>query len=120
MDYQVIERNDQKYIQLNREGNPIQAERDALDLLSVCAEYGTNLLLIPGERLSDEFLRLSTGIAGAVLQKFAQYGVKAAVLLDQDNVTGRFRDLLVESNRGNAFRTYTDLSKAEAWLTGGD
>lgn len=119
MDYQVIEKNSNKYIRLNRAGDLIRAEKDGLELLSLCAENETNLLLIPAERLSDDFFRLSTGIAGAILQKFAQYGVKAAVVLDHDSVTGRFREFLTESNRGGMFRAYPGLDEAEHWLLNG-
>ncbi len=116
MNYQVVEKNNNKYIRLNGEGSLIQTESDGLELLSLCSEYETNLLLIPAERLSDEFFRLSTGLAGAILQKFAQYGVKAAVVLDQDNIKGRFRDFLAESNRGGIFRAYASFDEAELWL----
>lgn len=116
MSYQVIEKNKMKYISLNHSGNLIRTEADALELLSVCMENETNLLLIPGERLPAEFYQLSTGIAGAVLQKFVLYGIKCAVVLDKDFGQGRFRDLLIESNRGNAFRLYTGIGEAESWL----
>lgn len=116
MGYQIVEKNNQKYIKLNHAGNLIQTERDALELLSVCTEHETNLLLIPEESLSDEFLCLSTGIAGAVLQKFAQYGIQAAAVLDKSRTKGRFREFLTESNRGNAFRAYESFQEAESWL----
>lgn len=116
MSYQVIEKDKMKYIRLNHSGSLIRKEADALDLLSVCMENEANLLLIPGERLPDDFFRLSTGIAGAILQKFVLYGIKCAVVLDKDIGNGRFRDLLIESNRGNAFRLYSSIGEAESWL----
>ena len=116
MSYQVIEKGKMKYIRLNHSGNLIRNEADALGLLSVCMENETNLLLIPGERLSDDFFQLSTGIAGAILQKFVLYGIKLAVVLDKDIGNGRFRELLIESNRGNSFRLYSSMVEAESWL----
>lgn len=116
MSYQVVEKNKIKYIRLNDTGNLICTESDASELLSVCMENETNLLLIPGERLPDEFFHLGTGIAGAILQKFVMYGVKCAVVLDKDFENGRFRDLLIESNRGNSFRMYSSIDEAEFWL----
>lgn len=118
MDYQIIEKNNQRYVKLSPGGNPIQAERDALELLTLCTENGTNLLLLPEESLSDDFLHLRTGLAGAVLQKFAQYGVKAAAVLDMSRAKGRFREFLAESNRGGGFRCYESVEKAESWLLG--
>jgi len=116
MDYRVIGKSGRNYIRLNPTGHLIMMESDALELLSACAENSTNLLLIPGERLSDEFFRLGTGLAGSILQKFALYGIKFAVLLDQDAEQGRFREFLIESNRGNAFRSFSNVEEAESWL----
>ncbi|HYE67618.1 MAG TPA: DUF4180 domain-containing protein [Anaerovoracaceae bacterium] len=116
MSYQVIEKDKTKYISLNHFGNLIRTEADALELLSVCMENETNLLLIPGERLPEDFFQLSTGIAGSILQKFVQYGIKCTVVLDKDIGNGRFRDLLIESNRGNSFRLYSSMVEAESWL----
>ncbi len=116
MEYTIVEKNGQKYIKLDREGLLIQKEQDALTLLTLCMENGTNLLLIQGERLSDEFLRLKTGIAGAILQKFVQYNIKTVAVLDKDKARGKFKEFLAESNRGSMFRTYANFDEAEQWL----
>jgi hypothetical protein len=118
MDYQVIESSGKKYIYLDAGGKQIQNEQCALDLISICAEHDTDLLLIQGDRLSDDFLRLGTGVAGAVLQKFAQYNIKVSVVLDGERVKGKFKELLQESNRGKIFRAYASLQSAENWLLG--
>ncbi len=116
MEYKIVEKNGQKYVKLDRGGLPVQKEQDALTLLSICAENGTNLLLIQGERLSDEFLRLRTGIAGAILQKFTLYNIKTVAVFDKDKARGKFKDFLAESNSGNMFRTYVNFDEAERWL----
>lgn len=116
MEYRIVEKDNQKYINLGPAGALIQSERDALELLSVCAENGTNLLLIHGDRLSDEFLQLKTGVAGAILQKFVMYNIKTVAVLDGGRIKGKFRELISESNRGNTFRVYEDLDEAERWL----
>lgn len=116
MNYQVIVNDNQKYIRLNDSGSLIRTEAEALELLSACSEHETDLLLIPGIRLSEEFFQLRTGIAGAILQKFALYRIKCAVVLNQDVEQGRFREFLIESNKGNSFRFYASVSEAEAWL----
>lgn len=116
MTYQVIEKDNQKYILLGSTGKTIQTEQDGLELISLCAKNGTNLLIIQSQRLSDDFMRLGTGVAGAVLQKFTIYNIKAVVLLDENRAKGRFKDFLLESNRGSIFRAYTDYMEAENWL----
>jgi hypothetical protein len=116
MNATVVEYGNQKIIQLLGAGRMLGSERDAVDLIAVCMENDTNLLLIAGERIPDAFLRLSTGIAGAVLQKFALYGIKAAAVLDGGRIKGRFSDFVSESNRGNSFRVYGTMEEAAQWL----
>lgn len=114
--YKVIEKSNQKYLLLESIGRPIQSEQDGIELISICAQNGTNLLLIEGERLSDDFIRLTTGIAGAVLQKFATYNIKAVAVLGENRTKGKFKEFLSESNNGSMFRAYTNFSDAENWL----
>lgn len=116
MKYQIIEKNHQKYLWLDPGGTPVTTEQDANWLFTVCVENGVNLLLIDGERLSDEFLRLRTGIAGIALQKFVQYQIKAAAVLDDTRTQGKFKEFLTESNRGNVFRSFKTIDEAEEWL----
>lgn len=116
MNYQIVERSSDKYVYLNTSGKQLQTEEDALDLLSICAENRINLLLIQGERLSDDFYNLRTGAAGAILQKLANYNIKAAVVIDADSTKGRFKEFLTEINRGKMFNTYSNIEDAESWL----
>lgn len=114
--YKVIEKSNQKYLLLESIGRRIQSEQDGIELISICAQNGTNRLLIEGERLSDDFIRLRTGIAGAVLQKFATYNIKAVAVLGENRTKGKFKEFLSESNSGSMFRAYTNFSDAENWL----
>jgi len=116
MNYQVIMKNNQKYILLDPIGKSIQTEQDGLELAAVCIENGTNLLLIQGDRLSDDFLQLKTGVAGAILQKFTIYNIKSVVIFDKDRAQGKFKEFLSESNSGKMFRAYTHFEEAESWL----
>lgn len=118
MQYDVMEKYGRQYIQLSPAAGQIQTEQDGLDLIALCAQHGTNLLLIPGEAFSEDFYRLRTGIAGAILQKFAQYSIRAAIILDKTQAKGAFKDFLNETNRGTALRTYADEAEAERWLLG--
>lgn len=114
--YQVVEKNNQRYIRLDTAGTPLRTEQDGLDLVTICAENETTLLLIPEERLSDEFLRLSSGVANAVLSKLIAYGIKAVAILPESKYKGKFKDFVSESSRGNTFGVYHDTEQAEIWL----
>ncbi|MDR2137422.1 MAG: DUF4180 domain-containing protein [Synergistaceae bacterium] len=119
MEYEIVGKHDKKYLKLDLGGRLIQTEQDALTLVALCAENDTNLLLIHGERLSGDFFRLRTGVAGAIIQKFATYNVKAVAVLNKDGIKGKFKEFLAESNGGNVFRAYAGLDEAERWLLGG-
>lgn len=116
MNYQIIEKSNQRYIWLPPEGAAIETEQDANRLFTICIENSISLLLIDGSRLSDHFLQLRTGIAGIAMQKFVQYHIKAAAVLDETGTKGRFREFLTESNRGNVFRSFQTTADAETWL----
>ena len=112
----VVKKAGVTYLYLPAEGNTFQTEQDALDVISMGMAHEVNRVLIRGERMADDFFRLRTGLAGAILQKWAQYGMKVAMVLAEDKKKGKFEDFLVETNRGNAFRAYTHEGEAEAWL----
>ncbi len=117
MNYKIIETQGKKYIYFTSDGSLNLREQDAIDIISLCAEYDTNTVVLDGESLSDDFARLSTGLAGAVLQKFENYNIKAAVVLKGgQNFSARFQEMLSEHSTGNAFRIFTYLDDAVEWL----
>jgi hypothetical protein len=99
------------------DGTKLKSEADALDAVTACGEYDTNKILIPGESLSESFYDLKSGLAGAVLLKFSNYRIKAAVIVRPENIGhGKFYEFVLEANRGNDFRVFQDRDKALDWL----
>lgn len=97
----------------------LDSERRALDLVGECGGAGTQRALIDGACLPPAFFDLKTGLAGAVLLKLSNYGIRCAVLLDPDALgDGRFYEFASETNRGQAFRFYKDKTPALEWLAG--
>jgi PadR family transcriptional regulator, regulatory protein AphA len=114
---EFIQRANGKYIALTPGGTPLHSGQDALDIIGACFENDTFLVLLVDGSLSDDFFRLRTGLAGAVLQKFSNYGVKAALVLDgKKRVQGKFNDLLNELRSGRDIRAFEGEAEAEAWL----
>lgn len=77
--------------------------QSALDLL-ISAKYvaGTKYLVIDKKLIAEDFFVLSTGLAGAVLQKFIDYEGKVAIYGDFSNYTSKpLKDFIYESNKGN-------------------
>ena len=106
-----------RYVEVVACPTPVRTEQDALDLVALCGEHDTNRLMIHAEALSEEFIRLRTGVAGAVLQKLVNYSVRTAVLLpDASAMRGKFRDMAAEAGRGSQFRIFTSRQDTEDWL----
>lgn len=82
---------------------------------------GVRLVAIPLARLGPDFLRLSSGVAGEVLQKLVNYRFQVAILgdtSDAEAASGPLRDFVRESNRGRSVWFVADLAALEAKLAG--
>ena len=100
-------------------GAKLHSERDALDLISAALEHQAAMIMIPAERLDEDFFRLKTGVAGALLQKFVNYRIRAVVVGDISKFTDdsdALRDLVRESNRGSQFWFVADRDELERQL----
>lgn len=117
MNYQVIETGGLKYVELLTGGKLIESEQDALELVGICGEHDTQRLMIHGENLPDDFFQLKTGLAGKILQKFTNYQLKTAAIIPAEKVNqGRFKEMALETNRGQNFRIFENRQDAEEWL----
>ncbi|MCE0539544.1 DUF4180 domain-containing protein [Kineosporia rhizophila] len=102
-------------------GPVVAGEADALDLVGTAAWQGVGLVILPLSRLGPDFLRLRTGLAGAITQKFANYRVRLAVVGDisAHTATGTaLRDFVAESNRGQQLWFLDDVAAVRRRLTG--
>lgn len=99
------------------EGAPLASSRDAGDLVGDALSAQADIVVIPAERLSPDFLRLSSGLAGEVLQKFVNYRMKIVILGDIAAAlaaSGPLRDFVGESNRGRSVWFVADRADLEA------
>ncbi len=76
--------------------------QSAVDLImSVRYETGCSRIAIPKPAVEEEFFRLSSGIAGEILQKFINYHAKLAIIGDFSKYTSKpLKDFIYESNNG--------------------
>lgn len=117
MNYQIREIENKKYIELISAAEPLGTENDALDLIALCWEHGINALMIHYTALSEDFFKLKTKSAGNIIQKFINYGIKAAAIIPRETIQkGRFKEMAMETNKGNHFRLYESKEEAEKWL----
>jgi hypothetical protein len=84
-------------------GPVIQSEQDALAILGEAMAQEAELVLLPVDRLSPAFFELRTGLAGAIAQKFVNYGMRLAIIGAISPValeSPALRAFINESNRG--------------------
>jgi hypothetical protein len=85
------------------EGTPIADEAAALDVVGDALGAGAEVVSLPVTRLTPEFFRLRSGVAGAVVQKFVTYRLRLVVLGDPARLgptSGPVEDWMREANRG--------------------
>ena len=119
MTFKVQQAYNTTYIECEPTAFVIRNERDILDLIAVCGENETQKVMLYEGNLSPDFFDLKTQLAGTVFQKFANYHLRGAGIISFGKVKSeRFKELIVECNRGNLFRFFEDKETAEKWLAG--
>ena len=96
------------------DGAKLKSERDALDLIGEAMSSGADLILVPVERLAEDFFSLKTGLAGQIMQKCVTYRRRLVILGDiSQYVAGSraFRDFVSEANRGYQVWFVTNLQE---------
>ncbi|HZB34217.1 MAG TPA: DUF4180 domain-containing protein [Streptosporangiaceae bacterium] len=64
------------------DGAQLRGTGDVLDVIGNAIGHGAELVLLPVQRLTDDFFTLRTGLAGEIVQKFANYRIRLAVVGD--------------------------------------
>ncbi|MET1038041.1 MAG: DUF4180 domain-containing protein [Aeromicrobium sp.] len=85
------------------DGIPFDTEGAATELIGEALGLRAGVVVIPAERLTDDFFTLSTGVAGEIAQKFVNYRLKLAIIGDisqRVDDSESLRAWVMESNRG--------------------
>jgi hypothetical protein len=115
---EVTELGDVRVLQCPVEGPPIRYA-EAVALVGEALGADAPWVAVPAARLGEDFFRLSTGVAGEVIQKFVNYRRRLAVVGDVSAHVAQsdaLRDFVVESNRGAHVWFVRDLAELEARL----
>ena len=120
MKTEVVRKNNIEIAVVSSDELVITDVQSALDLImTVSYETGCTNIAINKEAIIDDFFVLSTCLAGEILQKFINYGVRFAVYGDFSNYTSKpLKDFMYESNRGKDFYFQPTASLAVDRLTG--
>jgi hypothetical protein len=91
---------------------------DVSIVIETCLGSRAERVLLHAENLPAAFFDLSSGEAGAMLQKLRNYGVRLAVVCPAGAVrfSRRFGEMVREESRGEWFRLFDDRESAQAWL----
>ncbi len=92
----------------------IEDAASAVDfVMSIKSETGCSKIIINKEAISKDFFVLSSGLAGDILQKFVNYGIKFAIYGDFSGYTSKpLHDFIYESNQGNDIFFVKDIDEA--------
>ncbi|MBD3920526.1 DUF4180 domain-containing protein [Paenibacillus sp. PR3] len=92
----------------------IKEVQDALDLMAtVSYEVDCHKLVLYKSNLTEDFFELRTKLAGDILQKYVNYGVKLAIVGDYSGYDSKsLRDFIYESNQGKQFFFVSSEQKA--------
>ena len=103
MKTEVIEKNNTEIAVVYSDKLLITDAQSALDLImTIKYETGCTNIAINKEAIINDFFVLSTCLAGEILQKFINYGVRFAVYGDFSKYTSKpLKDFMYESNKGN-------------------
>lgn len=96
------------------DGPIIARDGDVNDFISAGWDAKADRLVFPVSRLAPDFFKLSTGLAGAVLQKCTNYNFRVAIVGDISAYTeksGPLRDFVYESNKRGDVRFVTSLTE---------
>lgn len=102
-------------------GGPLM--RDAGDaglVVEACFSSGVDRALLYAQNLTGAFFDLSSGDAGAILQKLRNYGIRVAVVCPAGSVrfSSRFGEMAEEEARAGHFRIFESRGAALEWLGG--
>jgi hypothetical protein len=118
LNYKVVNKNNIKYIEFDSEVWKLSSEQDVVDCISICMEKDIYTIMLSSNVLSEDFFNLKTRLAGMALQKFINYHVKVAVIIeDEEKLNDRFKEMIMESNKGNNLRTFKNIAEAESWIS---
>lgn len=118
---QLIEIETLRVLSYDGDEKVIRAGGDANDFIGDAWAHQADLLAIPLAQLGPDFLKLSTGVAGEVFQKFVNYRLRCAIVGDitaEIKGSKALRDFVRETNEGNSIWFVPDLDALRAKLAG--
>lgn len=120
MKTEVVRKNNVEIAVVTSDEVLITDPQSALDLImTIKYETGCTNIAVNKEAIVEDFFILSTCLAGEILQKFVNYGVRFAIYGDFSKYTSKpLKDFIYESNMGRDLYFQPDASLAVDKLCG--
>jgi hypothetical protein len=112
-DIRIHKAGDRAVAEIISDGVLLKSAADGRDLLFAAAAKGADWVAIHEANIAPEFFDLRSGLAGEVLQKFANYRAHLAIIGDIARYTDKSEPLAAlvrESNRGRDVRFVPDIA----------
>lgn len=110
--------NNTKIAEIIADNIVLRTTEDGLDLLGNLYYQGFDKIILHEKNITPDFLDLKNGIAGEILQKFAQYRVPLAIVGDFSKKRSKsVNDFIFESNKGKHINFAHSLPEALNALT---
>ena len=119
MTVEAITRNGVTVAAVTADEKVITDAQSDLDLImTVKYDAGTRNIVLDKRLVAEEFFILSNGLAGEILQKFINYGIRCAIYGDYSRYTSKpLHDFIYESNKGKNFFFVATKEEAVEMLT---
>lgn len=103
MNIKIIQKNSANIAVISSNEIIINNAQDALDLMAtVRYEYICDKMIINKQNINEEFFDLKNGLAGAIMQKYTNYGMALAIVGDFEKYDSKsLKSLIYESNKGS-------------------
>lgn len=118
MNIQVHQQNETAIAEVISDEVLIHLPDDGLQLMVDLYYQGYGEMILHEKNIAPEFFDLKTGIAGEILQKFATYRVRLAIVGDFARYESKsLRDFVFESNKGRQISFVSSVEEAVGRLS---
>lgn len=100
MEIKIHTLNDSSIAEIISDNMIIQSAEDGLDLLGYLYFQDFEKVIIHEKNITPDFFDLRNGMAGEILQKFSNYRMKLAIIVDFTKYSSKsLNDFMFESNK---------------------
>lgn len=111
--YVIHEQGRTRIAELNATEVVVASPQDILDVIGVVLGHEADSLIMHERNVSPDFFDLSTGLAGEILQKYINYGLRFALVGDFDRFPSEsLKAFIRESNRSGRIRFVSTVEEA--------